>query len=48
MLGRVLSGLVFERLGDKALIRISLIVEAIWIICVGIPIKTYILAIIGY
>ena len=48
MLGRVLSGLVSERLGDKALIRIGLIIEAIGIICVGIPIKTYILAVIGY
>ena len=32
----------------KKLIRIDLIVEAIGIICVGIYIKTYILAIIGY
>ena len=48
MLGRVLSGLVSEKLGDKKLIRIGLIVEIIGIICVGIPIKTYILAIIGY
>ena len=48
MLGRVLSGLVSEKLGDKRLIRIGLIVEIIGIICVGIPIKTYILAIIGY
>ena len=48
MLGRVLSGLVSERLGDKKLIRIGLIVEFIGIICVGIPIKTYILAIIGF
>lgn len=48
MLGRVLSGLVSEKLGDKKLIRIGLIVEFIGIICVGIPIETYILAIIGY
>ena len=48
MLGRVLSGLVSERLGDKKLIRIGLIIEFIGIICVGIPIKTYILAVIGY
>jgi len=48
MLGRVLSGLVSEKLGDKKLIRIGLIVEFIGIICVGIPIKTYVLAIIGY
>ena len=48
MLGRVLSGLVSEKLGDKKLIRIGLIIEVIGIICVGIPIKTYILAIIGY
>ena len=48
MLGRVLSGLVSEKFGDKKLIRIGLIVECIGIICVGIPIKTYILAIIGY
>ena len=48
MLGRILSGLSSEKLGDKKLIRIGLIVEIIGIICVGIPIKTYILAIIGY
>ena len=48
MLGRLISGLVSERLGDKKLIRIGLITEFIGIICVGIPIKTYILAVIGY
>ena len=48
MLGRVLSGLFSEKLGDKKLIRIGLIIEFIGTICVGIPIKTYILAIIGY
>ena len=48
MLGRVFSGLVSEKLGDKKLIRIGLIVECIGIICIGIPIKTYILAIIGF
>ena len=48
MLGRFLAGLVSERLGDKKLIRIGLITEFIGIICVGIPIKTYILAVIGY
>ena len=48
MLGRVLSGLFSEKLGDKKLIRIGLIIEFVGIICVGIPIKTYILAIIGY
>lgn len=48
MLGRVISGLVSEKLGDKKLIRIGLIVEIIGIICVGIPVKIYILAIIGY
>ena len=47
-MGRVLSGLVSEKLGDKKLIRIGLIVEFVGIICVGIPIKTYILAVIGY
>ena len=48
MLGRILSGIVSEKLGDKKLIRIGLLVEFIGIICVGIPIKTYILAVIGY
>ena len=48
MLGRVISGIVSEKLGDKKLIRIGLLIECIGIICVGIPIKTYILAIIGY
>ena len=48
MLGRVISGLVSEKLGDKKLIRIGLLIECIGIICVGIPIKSYILAAIGY
>ena len=48
MLGRVLSGLVSEKLGDKKLIRIGLIIEFFGIILVGIPVKTYILAVIGY
>ena len=34
MLGRVLSGLVSEKLGDKKLIRIGLIVEFVGIILV--------------
>ena len=48
MFGRLLSGLVSEKLGDKKLIRIGLILEIIGIICIGIPVKTYILAIIGF
>ena len=48
MLGRVISGIVSEKLGDKKLIRIGLLIECIGIICVGIPIKSYILAAIGY
>ena len=48
ILGRVIPGLVSQKLGDKKLIRIGLLIECIGIICVGIPIKTYILAIIGY
>jgi len=48
MLGRVLSGLVSEKLGDKKLIRIGLTIEFFGIILVGIPVKTYILAVIGY
>ena len=48
MLGRALSGIFSEKLGDKKLIRIGLMIEFLGIICVGIPIKTYILAVIGY
>ena len=48
MFGRLISGFISEKLGDKKLIRIGLIIEFIGIICVGIPIKTYVLAIIGY
>ena len=48
MLGRFISGLVSEKLGDKKLIRIGLMIAMIGIICVGIPIKTYVLAVIGY
>ena len=48
MFGRLISGLISEKLKDKKLIRIGLILEFIGIICIAIPIKTYILAIIGF
>ena len=48
MLGSIISGIFSEKLGEKKLIRIGLVIEMIGIICVGIPIKTYILAAIGY
>ena len=48
MFGRFISGFISEKLGEKKLIRMGLIIEFIGIICVGIPIKTYVLAVIGY
>lgn len=48
MLGRLISGFVSNKLGDRPLIRIGIIVEMIGIVLVMIPISHYLPAAIGF
>ena len=48
MLGRLISGFVSNRLGDKKLIRIGIAVELLGILLVLLPIRGYIAAAIGF
>ncbi len=48
MLGRVISGFVSNRLGDRKLIRIGAAVELVGLLLVLLPFESYIPAAIGY
>ena len=48
MLGRLISGFVSNKLGDRPLIRIGIIVEMIGIVLVMLPISHYLPAAIGF
>lgn len=48
MLGRLISGFVSNRLGDRRLIRIGILVEVLGILLVMIPVESYIPAAIGF
>ena len=48
MLGRLISGFISNRLGDRFLIRIGIVVELIGIVLVFIPSHGYLLAAIGF
>ena len=48
MLGRLISGFVSNKLGDRLLIRIGIAVEAIGIVMVMLPISHYLPAAIGF
>ena len=48
MLGRLISGIVSNKLNDKTLIRIGVSIEFVGFILLSIPIETPILAIIGF
>ena len=48
MLGRFISALVSDKLGDKLLIRIGIAVESIGIILVVLPVDGYIIAAAGF
>ena len=48
MLGRLLSGLVSNRMGDRRLIRIGITVELIGIGIVLLPFKSYVPAAVGF
>ena len=48
MLGRMISGFISNRLGDRILIRIGIVVELIGIVFVFIPSQGYLVAAIGF
>ena len=48
MLGRLISGFVSNRLGDRILIRIGIFVEVVGILLVMIPVASFIPAAIGF
>ncbi len=48
MLGRLISGFISNRLGDRLLIRIGIVVEVFGILLVMIPVSSYIPAAIGF
>ena len=48
MLGRLISGFISDRLGDKRLIRIGIAVELIGIFLVMLPVKSYVPAAVGF
>lgn len=48
MLGRLIAGFISNKLGDKRLIRIGIAVELIGILLVFLPLKTHIVAAVGF
>ena len=48
MLGRLISGFISNRLGDRLLIRLGITVELLGIIMVSIPVTHYMVAAIGF
>ena len=48
MLGRLISGFVSDKLGDKLLIRVGIAIEIIGIIIVMLPVNGYVLAAAGF
>ena len=48
MAGRLISGFISDRLGDRLLIRIGIAVELIGIALVSLPVKSHVPAVIGF
>ncbi len=48
MLGRLISGFISNRLGDRLLIRIGIAIELIGILMVFLPVDSYLLAAVGF
>ena len=48
MLGRLIAGFISNKLGDKWLIRIGIAVDLIGILLVFLPLKTHIVAAVGF
>jgi fucose permease len=48
MLGRLISGFISNKLGDRLLIRIGIAVELVGIVLVFLPVENYLVAAIGF
>ena len=48
MLGRLISGFISNKLGDRLLIRIGIAVELLGILLVFLPVESYLVAVIGF
>ena len=48
MLGRIISGFISNKLGDKLLIRAGIVVELVGIALVALPLEGYVVAAIGF
>ncbi|MBR3033273.1 MAG: MFS transporter [Clostridiales bacterium] len=48
MLGRLISGFVANKLGDKLLIRIGIVVELFGILLISLPVENYLTAAFGF
>ena len=48
MLGRLISGFISNKLGDRRLIRIGIFVELLGIIMVFLPVESYMVAVAGF
>jgi fucose permease len=48
MLGRLVSGFISNKLGDRLLIRIGIAVELVGILLVFLPVENYLVAVIGF
>ena len=48
MLGRLISGFISNKLGDRLLIRVGIVVELIGILLVFLPVENYLVAAIGF
>ena len=48
MLGRLISGFISNKLGDRLLIRIGIAVELVGILLVFLPVESYLVAVIGF
>lgn len=48
MLGRLISGLISNKLGDRLLIRLGIAVELIGILLVLLPAESYVVTAVGF
>ena len=48
MLGRLISGFISDKLGDRLLIRIGVAVELFGILLIFLPVENYLVAVIGF
>lgn len=48
MIGRLISGFISNKFGDKLLIRIGIVIETIGILLILLPVKGYIISAVGF